>query len=96
MVFFVDSQDFSVTAFSGFGDAARHVLKKLGIVPDPALDVMRQAREAVGDRGVFQNLSDAFEAVAASDDSSAQELAQKYADALGVYFSTRPGKVRRR
>ncbi|MBJ7536970.1 hypothetical protein [Marinomonas transparens] len=86
MIFFIDTQDQTVTAHKKMGEAARAVLEKLGVTCGAGSDPVKTAYEALGERGVMQNLSQAFESIAESDDQAAQELALQMKQAVDTLY----------
>ena len=87
MYFFVDSLDQSVIAFATMGNAAKHVLSKMGAGLNAGDDPVKKANECLGDRGVILNLSGVFDSIAKSDNQAAQELAKQYGEAVEQYFT---------
>jgi len=86
MYFFIDGADQSISVHKSLGHAARAALEKLNVPCNYGQDPVQLANAALSDRGVLQNLTAAFEAVADSDDQAAQELARDYATAIDNHF----------
>ena len=85
MFFYVNAQKQTVVAASKLGLAAKMALHDLGIDLVPGEDPVKAAREALYNIGCLQNLSEAFDSIAQSDNSAAQELADQYSKAVGVF-----------
>jgi hypothetical protein len=86
MYYFIDSKDQSVTAYPDLGKAARAAIAKLNETIQPGDDPVKAARTLLNDRGIITNLSGAFDSIAASDDTAAQELAADFRDATNAFF----------
>ncbi|MET1253919.1 hypothetical protein [Aliikangiella maris] len=82
MLFFVDQFDLSVEAFSTPEKLAKHVLSKLGITYELGSDPVKLAQKSLGNRGKVVGYVGAFKMIAASDDNKAQELANKFKEAI--------------
>ena len=87
MYFFVDTADQSVTAHKSNGQAAKAALAKLGL--EPVKDPVKEARIALGDRGLILNLSAAFLSISASEGPAAQELAQSFHEAVELFYQSK-------
>lgn len=86
MIFFIDTEDQAVTAHKKMGDAAHAVIDKMNVSFSTGSDPVKVAFDALGNRGVLLNLSQAFESIAQSDDKAAQELAQQMKQAVDELY----------
>ncbi len=85
MHFFVDTEEQKITATRTMGEAAHRALEKLGLELPSDADPVREAINHLGDRGLLLNLSAAFESIANSDSTIAQEKAKQFQDAVNRY-----------
>ena len=89
MYFLIDSKDQTIVAARKRGEAARRALKKLEVGLPSGADPVKLANAGMGDRMAILNLSDAFLAIADSDDEAAQDMAKAMANAVdGVFNET--------
>jgi hypothetical protein len=86
MRLFIDSEDRTIVCFATNRDAARAVLKKLGLPASNQEDPVKAALNALGTRGAIINISQAFEAIEHSEDRAAQELAQQMKEAVNSFY----------
>ncbi len=82
MLFFYDSFDQSVEAFSNIQDTAKYILSKLRIGIELGVDPVEQAKKSLGNRGKVFSYSGAFDLIAKAEGRQAQELALKFKQAL--------------
>ncbi|WP_444997480.1 hypothetical protein [Aliikangiella sp. IMCC44359] len=82
MLFFVDSFDQSVEAFSSLDKIAKHILSKLGITLELGVEPIKLAQKSLGNRGKVVGYAGAFELIANTPDKEAQELSLKFKEAL--------------
>ena len=82
MLFFIDSFDRTVEAFSSLDKLAKHILGKLGVSVELGVDPIKLAQKSLGNRGKVVGYTGAFEAIAACGDKEAQELAVKFKEAI--------------
>ena len=88
MYFYIDLKSQTVKAFFKCGVASKYALGLLG-VPLAAGEGPVKVRGAIEGRGLIVSLSGAFESIAESGDTAAQELAAGFARAVDELYNDR-------
>lgn len=87
MYFLIDTRHKEVIAFKKLGEACRAGCQLLDTSISNSGDPVRTFNNIEQDRAAVLNLTDAFEAIADSDDEAAQELARNFQLATDRFYS---------
>ena len=86
MYFYIDLKSQTVKAFFKCGVAPKYALGLFGVPLTAGEDPVKKARGVIEGRGLIVSLSGAFESIAESGDTAAQELAADFAKAVNELY----------
>lgn len=89
MYFYIDLKSQTVKAFFKLGVASKYALGLFGAPLAAGEDPVKKARGVIEGQGLIVSLTGAFESIAESDDTAAQELAADFARAVDELYDDR-------